>query len=296
MDEYKYYKAADIADAVKALNEAGGKAIVLAGGTDVMVDVNHGRLDRGYTFVYIGDVPGLSDISESGGVLEIGCLATASQILESSLVQKKASALWLAAKGLGGPQVRNRATIGGNIMTANPSGDFIPALIALGAEAKVESGGKRVKVEAIPTGVKKTSLASDEIITGIDVPLSGARQGSAFVKIGKRKAMTISVANAAVWVELDEGGETVKDVRIAVGCCAPTVVRIKSLEAALTGAAVASLPELSMQPAEGEIKPRTSKRATMWYRSEIVPVLIQRAVMKAVAIANGADPSEEVAE
>ena len=296
MDEYNFYRAADVADAARALGEAGGKAIILAGGTDVMVDVNHGRLERGHAFVYIGDVPGLSDIAEAGGTLDIGCMATAANILESRAVREKAPALWMAAKGLGGPQVRNRATIGGNIGTANPSGDFIPALIALGAEATIESGGRRASVEGIPTGVKKTSLAPDEIITKVSIPLSGARQGSAFFKIGKRKAMTISVANAAAWVALDEKGETVEAVRIAVGCCGPTVLRVKSLEAALAGVPVASLPSLPMRPAEGETMPRTSKRATQWYRSEIVPVLIRRAVVKAAAIANGADPGEEVTE
>ena len=296
MEEYKYHRAADVGDAIKALDDAGGKGLVLAGGTDVMVDVNHGRLDRGHTFVYIGDIPGLADIAEQDGALRIGALATASQIIESGVVREKASALWLAAKELGGPQVRNRATIGGNIMTANPSGDFIPALIALGAEASIEAGGRRVKVEEIPVGVKKTSLSGNEIVTGFTLPPSAAKEGSAFVKIGKRKAMTISVVNAAAWVALDEAGETIKDIRIAVGCCGPVVVRIKSLETALVGAKVSSLKEQPMQPAAGEIQPRTSKRGTQWYRSEIVPVLIRRAVIKAASIANGADPCEEVVE
>jgi len=296
VDEYKYYRASSTADAVKALSEAGEKALVLAGGTDLMVAVNHGRMDRGHTFVYIGDVPGLSGIAESKGALSIGSLVTAAQILESGLVREKASALWMAAKELAAPQVRNRATIGGNIGTASPSGDFIAALVALGAEAAIESGGKHVKVEDIPIGVKKTSLASNEIITGITIPLSDTKQGSAFVKVGKRKAMTISIANAAVWLALEADGKTVKDIRIAVGACAPTVVRAKSVEEALKGADISSLSGRPSPIAEGEIKPITDQRATAWYRREVVPVLIRRAVLKAAAIANGADPGEEAAE
>ena len=294
MEEYKYHRASSIADAVKAMNEAGEKAVVLAGGTDLMAAVNHGRSDRGHTFVYIGDVPGLAEITESNGVLTVGSLVTASQILESKLIREKASALWIAARDLAAPQIRNRATIGGNIGTASPSGDFITALIALDAEATIEGGGKQVKVEDIPIGVKKTSLAPNEIITGIAVPLFAAKQGSAFVKIGKRKAMTISIANAAVWLALEEDGRTVKDIRVAVGACAPTVKRIKSLEAVLTGADISSLATLSIQIMEDEIQPITDQRATAWYRREIVPVLIRRAAMKAAAIANGANPREEV--
>lgn len=278
-----YCKATSLEHALELLASCNGIPRILAGGTDVMVAMNSKPADPDTSIIYIGDIESLKDIREDGAFLRIGALVTASQLAGSPLVEKYATALGQAAADSAGPQVRNRATIGGNIATASPAGDLICALFALGAELIIQKRGGVVTrpIDEVVTGVKKTALQPDEMIAEIRVPKTHAPHASAFSKMGKRKAMTISIANAACSVELSDG--LIADIRIAVGAAAPTVIRVPMVEAALRGkpAEEAVIRSAARQAAQA-IAPITDQRATKWYRMEVVPVMVANTIRKAV--------------
>ena len=281
-----YKKAHSIDDALAFLGEAGDSALILAGGTDVMAGLN-GKPSPDKTVIYIGDIPELKGIRETEESVRIGSLVTAAEIEDSDIVAKYAAALSEAAKESAGPQVRNRATIGGNIGTASPAGDLLCALFALNASVVI-AGSKSIRgISEVVTGVKKTSLKPGEFITEIIIPKMPAAYGSAFHKIGKRKAMTISIASAACAVSLGSG-DCIEDIRIAIGAAAPTVVRAAALEKLLKGSAFAEsdITEKSKLAADA-ISPITDQRATSWYRREVAPVLTAMAVMAAINAAKG---------
>ena len=165
---------------------------------------------------------------------------TTAQLASSSLVGRYAMALQQAALESAGPQVRNRATIGGNIATASPAGDLISPLYALGATVAVagNDGPMQLEMSDVVIGVKKNGLAPDQIITGFIIPKKDEKTSSAFEKTGKRKAMTISSANAACQVTLSADQCTIADIRVVVGAVGPTVGIATQLEEALRGAEI----------------------------------------------------------
>ncbi len=269
--------ASSVQEAVSLLQEAANGRI-LAGGTDVMVQLNGRAIPDDLTLVHIGDIAQLRHITETESELKIGALTTDTMLIESEVVKKYAYALWKAAYESAGPQVRNRATVGGNICTASPAADVVCALEALDATASIvgPEGERQAKLCDIITGPKQLSLAKGEIITELSFP----KAASAFEKIGKRRSMTISIANAAAAVELD--GDTISAIRVVIGAAAPTHVRAAEIEAALTGAKVdAALIEEKSKLAVNCIKPLTDQRAPQWYRMEVVPVMVARAIMAA---------------
>ena len=297
-----YKKASSIGEALAMLNET-DNALILAGGTDVMADLNRAP-SPDKTVIYIGDIEELKIIRETVDGIHIGSLVPAAEIAESEIVGKYAAALRDAAGESAGPQVRNRATIGGNIATASPAGDMICALFALDAAVAVahsdrESGAPAEgavrteirKISELITGARQTALKANEIITEIIIPKAPGASGSAFLKMGKRKAMSISIVNAACAVTLGQENR-IDAIRIALGSVAPTVVRAETVENELAGKPadkdlIAEITKL----AAGAIDPITDQRAPGWYRREIVPVLAARAVMAAVCDAGGMQES-----
>jgi len=269
--------AKNVQEAIAFLNEAEGGQII-AGGTDVMVGLNANAVPDDLTLVHIGDIDELKYITETEEAFEIGSLTTDTMLCDSEAVREKAYALWQAAYQSAGPQVRNRATVGGNIGTASPAADVVCALEALDADAVIAGpdGEKTVKVASIITGPKKVNLQKGEIITKLIVP----KAASAFNKIGKRQAVTISIANTSTAVEMD--GDIIKDIRIVIGSVAATHVRAEAVEAALKGQkADAALIEEKSKLAADSINPITDQRATAWYRKQIVPVLVARSIKEA---------------
>ena len=279
-----YVKAATVNEAVELLRRTGSGGLLLAGGTDVMTAMNRTPATPDTTVINLGALEELKQIRESIHALHIGALVTDAQLAASPLVQTWASALAEAAAASAGPQVRNRATIGGNIGTASPSGDLITALWALDATLTVAGPGGTTerKLDDVVTGVKRTDLAG-QVITEITIPKSPIRTFSTFEKMGKRKSMTISFASAACAVTLTPAMDAIDDVRIAIGAVAPTTVRAAAAEAALRGA---SLDETVIREkaelCREAISPITDQRATKWYRTEIVPGLVSRTLWRAI--------------
>jgi len=226
-----------LTEALELMSADGAKA--LAGGTNVMVDIKKGR-EQGEYFVSLDALEELKQIEEKPDGLHIGSLVTFAKLETYLTLHEPAgcAALREAAASVGGPQIRNRGTVGGNILCGSPSSDTVPALMVLDAELKLirrDGAGRkerRVLLADFILGVRKTDLQPGEVLTEILVPVK--RGISCFYKAGTRKAMAISVVNQAMYLELGEDG-VIEKAAVASGSVAPVVVRAPKTEAFLVG-------------------------------------------------------------
>ena len=291
MQLFQYFAPASVDDVLELLRRHGPDAALMAGGTDLMVSMNQREISPKY-IVQIRDLPELRFIRKEADCIRVGALTTKAALASSEVIDSKAAALAEAARKSSGPQVRNLATIGGNLGTASPAGDLVLALVALDARLKIRSSGgtRELPVGEFLVGPKQNALATGEVITEIVVPISPARSGSAFQKLGKRKAMSISVASAAAAITVSADGLSFETVRVALGSIAPTVVRAHRFEQALQGKP-ATIEEIAKARAlvREDISPITDIRGQAWYRGEVAPVLAGRAVEDALAAARGQD-------
>lgn len=267
--------ATSLADAVAAL-AAQPHSTVLAGGTDVMVDLNahHAQLEH---VLLVNRVPELCTWRFADGWLEIGAGVTWAQVQRE--LSRWVPALAEAARTVGSPQIRHAATIGGNLGTCSPAGDGLPVLAALDAVVHlVSSAGERaLPVGEFMVGPKRTALRAGELITRVVVPVTTGFQG--YAKVGVRNAMVIAVASAALVV--DEG-----TVRLALGSVGPTVLRCPQAEqfatdhlsTGMSDAEVARFAELARDAA----RPIDDHRATAAYRRHAVGVLAARLMQRAI--------------
>ena len=274
----------------------GEKAVVMAGGTDVLVWMNRREISPEYV-VYVGDLEELRYIREDGDFLRIGPLTTQAELAASKLVEEKATALSVAARSCAGPVVRNLATIGGNLGTATPAGDLVLAVAALDGTVKVRGprGERELRWDEFVVGYQETALAPNELIIEIAIPLHKAPCGSGFQKLGKRKAMSISTASAAASIVLSADGKTFEKVSVVLGSLGATVIHSTSFEEALRGKP-AVLDEIAKvcYLAGGDACPSPrARRASAWYRCEVAAVLAARAVEDALARATGQDFSAQ---
>jgi CO/xanthine dehydrogenase FAD-binding subunit len=266
--------------AVAVLAENPG-AHLLAGGTDLMVEVNFGHR-RPPAVVALRAVPELRQWRRDGDELVIGAGITWSQ-LQAPELASLAPGLALAARTVGSPQIRNAGTLGGNIATASPAGDALPVLYALDAVVDIvgPAGARSVPIAELVTGVKHTDLAAGEIIVAVRIPVAAGPQE--FLKIGTRNAMVISVASVALVV--DTGRRT---LGCALGACGPTIIRCTEAEqhaaAAIDwvsgdvgGADVETFGRLAAEAA----RPIDDQRSTAGYRRHGVEVMARRALMRA---------------
>jgi carbon-monoxide dehydrogenase medium subunit len=280
-----YYIASSTDDALRALREAPGPARVVAGGTDLLLDIQQGRHAPVHTFVDVNEIPDLKKLEVRDGELYIGASVPHRVITTSGLVCENCQALATASGLIGGPQVRNTATIGGNVAHALPAADGTIALMALGADAQVAGTGgpRRVPMADLFKGPGESTLVpNEEILTGFFVPLRRPGQGSAFNRIMRPQGVAIAIINLAAWIHM-QGGR-VQDVRIAVGPSGPVPRRLAKAEDALRGKApddeaVAAAYAAALEDASL----RTSRhRATKEYRRDMVGVLLEKTLREAV--------------
>jgi CO/xanthine dehydrogenase FAD-binding subunit len=294
MRDFEYLAPKSVAEALELLGRHGSKAIVMAGGTDVLVWMNRREISPEYV-IFVGDMEELRYIREEGGSLHVGALTTQAELASSKLVLEKATALAIAARSCAGPMVRNLATIGGNLGTATPAGDLILGVAALGGTVMVRGpkGERQVALDEFLLGPQQTSLASAELIIEVTIPLPAGKSGSGFQKLGKRKAMTISTASAAASVVLSADGKTFEKVIVALGSLGATVIRSTSFEEALTGkpATLEEIEKLRFLAGGDACPSPRARRASAWYRCEVAAVLAARAVEDALAAATGRDLS-----
>ncbi|GHO46509.1 FAD binding domain-containing protein [Ktedonospora formicarum] len=221
-------------EALELVRRYGASARIVAGGTDVLVELQRG-VKPTQTLIDVSALPDLKYVRLVGNYLTLGALATHNDVLRSSHCRNHAPALVQACSQVGAPQIRARATIAGNLLTASPANDTIPPLLALDAELVLvnERGERNVPLSRFYQGVRKTELQTDEFLREIRIPLSKIERRSHFFKLGLRRAQAISVVNAALVLMLENN--IVSEARIALGCVAPTVVRATHVETFLIG-------------------------------------------------------------
>lgn len=281
---FAYYEPITLGEAIEALLAEGDQARVLAGGTDLIVDMKTERM-RPSAVVNLKRIPGLSGIEAVAGGTRIGALTKATEIEASSVVQGRYPALAQAASILASPPVRALATIGGNVGRASPASDLGPALIVHDAIASIEGrdGVRDELIEHLYVGPGATTLASSDIITSIFLPDPPPGFGSAHIKLGKRGSGTdIALAGASVSVVIGGRGE-IADCRIALASLGPTPFRALATEEMLRGEkpTEATLAAAAAS-AGGEAKPIGDMRASASYRTTLARVLTLRALRAAV--------------
>jgi CO/xanthine dehydrogenase FAD-binding subunit len=258
----------------EALNALARPHTVLAGGTDFYP----ARVGRPIT----EDVLDVSAIAELKGIStdaqgwRLGATTTWSELVEADL-PPLFDGLKQAAREVGGRQIQNAGTLAGNLCNASPAADGVPCLLALGAEIEVAGRGRRCRVplRQFITGVRRTSLAADELVTAIHVPRSRHEARSGFLKLGARRYLVISIAMVAATLEVADG--RVASAAIAVGACSPVAERLPALEAALVGATLdARLPDRVDAAHLTPLAPIDDVRGSADYRSGAVLALVRR--------------------
>ena len=277
--------ATSLEDACSAL-ASHPDALVLAGGTDLMVAVNRGDLPVDHV-VAIGRVPELRGWRREGDHVRLGAALTYTDLLQPDLAVLQ-PALAQAARSVGSPQIRNTGTLGGNVATGSPAGDTIPVLAALDAvlELRSASGTREMRLDEFVTGVKRTALEGGELIEAIRVPVLDGPQE--FCKVGTRNAMVISVVSLALVV--DRSGRT---VRVGLGSVAPAPLRAAEAEAYIGGhldwdggrPPSAEVVDRFTELVVGATSPIDDHRGSARYRRHAVGVLAGRALARAVGAA-----------
>lgn len=274
----QYLSPRSIPEAILALTSAPGPVVPIAGGTDLLLDIQQGRHTPVHTLVDLTTVPELTQLGLRDGRLFIGAAAPLNHIARHPLVMQRAQALVEACDLVGGPQVRNVATLGGNVAHALPAADGTIALLALDAEAEIAdaSGTRRVPLSELFLGPGKSSLKhGEELLAGFYLPLMKAQQASAFKRIMRPQGVALPIINLATRISCD--GDTITDIRIAVGPGAAIPWRAEQAENELIGK---QFNEKSIDAAQeallAHVGFRSSpRRASAEYRRHLVGALFR---------------------
>ena len=281
---FEYLKPTTLKETFELIERHNGNSEILAGGTDLFVMMKYAKIRPQYV-IDVKDIPELSGLSmNSQGGLSIGALTTIRALETSKEVRDNFRIISEAAGIMASVQVRNRATVGGNICHASPSAEMAPPLIALGSKARIiGKGGERVVgLDEFFTGPGKTVLGQGELLAGIEVPKAKAGVGSSYKRIAARKALCIATVNVGVEVEVDSSG-ICRDARIALGAVAPIPMRARGAEGMLIGQRIDD--ELILRASERameESKPIDDVRSSGEYRKEMVKVMTKRALQQAI--------------
>ncbi|MBI4289198.1 MAG: xanthine dehydrogenase family protein subunit M [Chloroflexi bacterium] len=285
---FDYYQPKDLQDAVTFLEREGAGAQALAGGTDLMPRIKD-RLTSPKFVVNVKALEQLQGMGADGGGFRIGALTTIRTLETSPLVRRRFPALAQAAGVLGSVQIRNIATVGGNLCHGVPSAETAAPLLALDARANIAGphGNRSVPLDQFFLGPRRTVLQPGELLKELVLPPLPERSGSAYIKLGHRQAMDLAIVGVAAFVALDSQGRC-SECRIGLGAVAPTPARAKQAEKLLKGeklteAAISQAAEIGM----GECQPIDDLRASRVYRCEMVKVLTARALNQALAMAQG---------
>jgi aerobic carbon-monoxide dehydrogenase medium subunit len=283
-----YFEPKTVNEALSLLAKYGEQAKVIAGGTDVMVDIKY-KEEPG-CLVNIKKIPGLGTIQENGGSLRIGPLVTIHEMETNNLVRDRLPVLWESCHQFASLQIRNTATIGGNICRASPSGETLAPLLVLEAKAKLafSEGEKTEAFASFFQGPGKSSIGSKGLLTEIDVPYPAQGSRGVYLKHAVRGAMDIAMVGVAVLVTPDASKNNVQDARIGLGAVAPTPVRASKTEALLRGKPLtAALVKEAAATAAAESSPISDQRSSGEYRRWIVEALTRRGLEQSWKAATG---------
>jgi len=273
-----YYTATSLDDVVELLGEHGDRARIVAGGTDLLVELRNGAR-RPEIVIDVSRVGGLDTLRlGKDGVVHIGPMVTHAQAAASPMLQKHALPLAQSCWWVGAPALRNRGTIAGNLVTASPANDTITALVALDAWVTLHSvrGSREVPLVDFYQGVRRTVMAPDEVLTEVSFKGLGESHLGAYLKIGLRRVLAIAVTNVAIALTMG-GDDIVTEAQIALGSVAPTIIRAPRAEAALVGGSLTRtrIDEAATHAAL-EARPIDDIRGSAWYRKEEVEALVRR--------------------
>ena len=278
LPKFDYFVPSSIGEVLEVLEEHQEKARLLAGGTDLMFKLKkHVVLPE--AIVDLNRITELSYINMVGDHLHIGALTRLAQIQKSPMVKERASALVQAISVMASPPIRNRATLAGNLCTASPAADTAPPLLALDASVKLlnTNGERIIPLSQFFIGPEQHVASAREILVEIIIPLQEG--ASAFIKLGRRKAFTLSVVSAAAFA-LESNGRF-EEVRVALGAVAPTPMRSLKIEEALRGMEIGDRNvERCAELVRMEVKPITDLRASSEYRKQMSYVLTKRVLQK----------------
>jgi aerobic carbon-monoxide dehydrogenase medium subunit len=277
--DFEYFRPTTIEEALSLYNKGGKDARLLAGGTELINEMRAGKTQPKQV-IDLKYVRSLDFMELTPERLRIGALYRVRDAETSDqLRHSRFGAISFAAGTLGSPQVRNKATIAGNVCRCSPSADLIPPLIALGARATIAGVGREriMPVEELLLGPGKTALLPGEILTELDMPDTTRYTGCSYYKLSPRKSLDLAVVGVAVMLKMDRRVSRCLDARIVLGAVAPTAIRAKKAESILIGSRLSeSIVEQAAAAASDEAKPLDDVRASAWYRKKMVDVAVRR--------------------
>ena len=282
----KYLRPQNLSDALSALGDSGEAVAVVAGGTDLLLDLDQGRHGPVETLVDVSAVREMLEIQQQDRFIFIGAAVPLRDVINNDIIGSHLAALVEASELIGGPQVRNVATLGGNVAHALPAGDGTIALLALGAEAEIASanGPKWVSMEELFVSPGEPSFdRAKELIVRFRVPVLSERESSAFRRVMRPQGVAIAILNMGARLKVDEAG-IIQEARLAIGPAGPIPFRAKATEQAIIGS---GLDEASRSKAlealSDEVSLRTSAhRATKEYRGHLLESLLRQTLERAV--------------
>jgi len=284
----RFERPASLEDALALLERHGSAARVVAGATDLLLEMQR-KIRNVDVLIDLSAIGGLDGTQLDDDIVRLGPLTTHRQVVASQIIRVNGLPLAQASLEVGSAQLRNRATVAGNLITASPANDTISALLALGAsvELTTTSGSRTVPLSDFYLGVRKTVMEPNELMTSIVFPALSPSHSGLFAKVGLRSAQAISVVHAAIVLRTD--GDVVTEARVALGSVAPTVVLVDAAQT-LIGSPLSdeSLEQCATLAAE-EVNPITDPRATADYRKHMVAVVVSRMLR---ALATGEQASQ----
>ncbi|MCL4460078.1 MAG: xanthine dehydrogenase family protein subunit M [Chloroflexi bacterium] len=285
---FDYIKPKGLDEACNLLVTYGSQAKLLAGGTDLLVEIRDKKREfAGLRYVIdIKGIPELRVLGEDDGHLKIGACVTYRELMGSPLIKRYAPLLAEAASVVGAPQIRNRGTLGGNVVTASPAGDAIPALVALNTTLHIRNGQaeREVPLTDVFVGPYRTNLSPGDLIVYFRLPKLADGEKSCFIKLGRRKALAVSMINVAAIAKQDVQRRVV-DIRIAPGSITPRPMRIRAAEELLLGKVpTRALLEEAGRITGEEMVRQSGIRASTPYKQPVVAVLVRRALEKVLEL------------
>lgn len=284
---HDYFTAGSIDEVLQLLAERGERARLIAGGTDLLIELERGVRTGIETLIDISRLPGLDQISlDQDRIIHLGPLVTHNQCVGSKLLVENGFPLAQAAWEIGAPQIRNRGTVAGNLITASPANDTIAPLMALGAKVSLQSlrGVRQIPLESFYRGVRQTVMRPDEMLVDIAFPALGSNQAGTFIKLGLRRAQAISVVNTAVVLTFNGYADQRRQRKltaatITLGSVAPKIIHAQQAEEFLKGR---QLDDETIEKAAGLAEvaavPIDDVRSSADYRREMVRVCTLRAL------------------
>lgn len=284
----RYYTPKNLSEALELKEGYGKRGRIISGGTDLVIDFSKKGVSSTEAVIDISSIPDIRNIFIQNGELYIGSAVTFSEILHSSVIREHVPVLAEAARQIAGPQIRNLATIGGNVVNASPAADAIPPLLVLNAMVSIigaGGGSREVYLEQFLLGNRKVALEPNEIVTGFHFQIPSKNCCQYFRKVKPRQSMAIALLNLAICLCVEKA--RISDVRIAMGAVAPTALRIKTVENKLKNLPtdLAKNPEC-YQGVLSDIDPITDFRASRQYRLRVAKNLLYEAV---VGLLEGSD-------